>query len=244
MPNMLSRALAVALTLLVLGTSGALADGSPEAASGTRPVIVEPSTCTVEPRDDADTIIGATPVERVSPDSEAELPQGEPASQEQTDIVVAIEREFAACINDGDALRAAAMLTDEAATQLLDDTNADQNQPAGVATPDPLMPDPLLNEVALTLLAVRDVRVLDDGRLGAVVVWVLERSSDMAETGPDLETNFHIYQEVDGEWLLAEELSGLIRQMRIVPAGGGGWELDPDVLGTPYVYEPEGTPAA
>lgn len=235
-----SRTFAIALALLVLGASGALAaDGSPEATLGTGPVIVEPSTCSVEPRDDADTLASATPVERVQLESEADLPQGEPANQDQVDIVVDIEREFAACLNDEDALRVAALLTDEAAGQFLADLNIDQNQPSSVTTP-----DPALNEVRLTLLAVRDVRVLDDGRLGAVVVWVLERSSDMPETGPDLETNFHLYEEVDGEWLLAEELSGFIREQRVVPADGGGWELDPDVLGTPYTYEPEGTPGA
>lgn len=240
MRNMLSRTVAIALTLLVFGASDALAaDGTPGAISGSAPVIVGPSTCSVEPRADADALVSATPTERVQLESEADLPQGETASQEMTDIVVAIERKLAACINDEDALRAAALLTDAAAADLLEDIRSNQNQPAGAATP-----DPLLNEVRLTLLAVRDVRVLDDGRLGAVVVWVLERSSDMAEMGPDLETNFHIYEEVDGEWLLAEELSGFIREMRVVPAAGGGWELDPDVLGTPYVYEPEGTPAA
>lgn len=240
MQNIISRTFAIATSLLLLvGVSAASAqEASPAATSATDPVIVEPSTCAVEPRDDADSLVSATPTERVFPDSEADLPQGEPASQELTDIVVAIEREFAACLNDEDALRAAAMLTDEAAAQLLEDINADQNQPAGVATP-----DPVLNEVDVTLVAIRDVRVLDDGRLGAVVVWVLERSSDMTDMGPDLETNFHIYEEVDGQWLLAEELSGFIREMRVVPADGGGWQLDENVLGTPYVYEAEATPA-
>jgi hypothetical protein len=241
MQNFVSRTLAIATLMLVLvGASAASAqEASPAATPAGAPVIVEPSTCSVAPREDADSLVSATPTERVFPDSEADLPQGEPASQEMTDTVVAIEQELAACINDDDTVRLAALLTDEAAGQFLADLNAGQNQPAGVTTP-----DPVLNDVRLTLLAVRDVRVLDDGRLGAVVVWVLERSSDMATMGPELETNFHIYEEVDGQLLLAEELSGFTRETRILPAEGGGWQLDPDVLGTPYVYEPEGTPAA
>ena len=238
MGTVVGRALVVVGALLAISGVGVSADGSPVAETGRDVAVVEPSACLVEPRSDLDSLSNPTPAAPVFPESEADLPQGEPASQEVTDIVVAIEREFAACLNDADVPRASALLTDDAAARLLADVNADQNQPAGVATP-----DPALNDVRLTLLAVRDVRVLDDGRLGAVVVWVLERSGDMAESGPDLETNFHIYEEVDGQWLLSEELSGFIREMRIEPVDGG-WLLDEDVLGTPYVYETEGTPAA
>lgn len=232
-----SRTFAIATLLILLATAGVASaqEASPAATPAGAPVIVGPSTCSVEPRADADALVSATPTERVQLESEADLPQGEPASQEMTDIVVAIERKLAACINDGDVLRTAALLTDEAAAQFLMDfdfANLDAT------------PDSSSNGALITLVAASDIRVLEDGRLGAVVIWAIEGPGAVASEPPDLEANFHIYEEVDGEWLLAEELSGFIREMRVVPAAGGGWELDPDVLGTPYVYEAEGTPAA
>ena len=235
MRNALRHVVLAVFAMLAIGITGTSAqDASPAPGVGAGVVVVEPSECLVEPRPEVETVTEATPAPRESVESEADLPQGEPASQDLTDIVVAIEREAAACINDGDAARLAALMTDAQAADFL----AQFEDAFGGATP-----DPALNDVALTLLSVRDVRVLADGRLGAVVVWVLERQEPDGEAPvqPELETNFHIYEEVDGRWLLADELSRFIRQTSIARVEGG-WLLDEDAFGTRYVYETEGTP--
>ena len=237
MKNALRHVLLVAFALLVAGIAGTSAqDASPAATPGTGVFVVEPSNCLVEPRPEGETLPDVTPVSRESVESEDDLPQGEPANQELADIIVAIEREAAACINDGDAARLAALMTDELAADFL----TQFEDASGGATP-----DPELDQVELTLLAVRDVRVLDDGRLGAVVVWVLERQEQAgaALVQPELETNFHIYEEVDGRWLLAEEIPIAYQTTQHIPVEGG-WLLDEDEFGTRYVYEMEGTPTA
>lgn len=61
------------------------------------------------------------------------------------------------------------------------------------------------------LIEVRGVRLLDDGRVGAIVAWGEVSGSRESETVDDYrltETNFHIFVEEDGRWLLDAEISG------------------------------------
>jgi hypothetical protein len=201
----------------VFGVLGSVAT-SPAAA--VRAEVVDPAECRVALRSPASiaALIGtpasggpdATPdpvLMRV--DRENELPQGRPADAETVTAIVEVERQLVACNNAGDLPRILALLTDDAARMLLGfpienvagvETVADQ-----VATPaSPLDPDEWI-----ALFPVRDVRVLTDGRVGAIVETAY---AGVLETVA--QTVFHFYERVDGRWRIAGEVSGFEPNLR------------------------------
>ena len=127
-------------------------DASP-AVAGERVTLAEPSACLVEPRGPVEDFWPATPDPFGSVESQADLPRGEPADQALVVIVVGVERELAAWVNDADIARVAALLTRASAAAFL-----------AIAASFERDPDP--NDIRLTPLSIRDVRVLADGHLG------------------------------------------------------------------------------
>jgi hypothetical protein len=198
----------------MLALAMVVAFAAPVAASAARKDALPPTPCTVQPRTEAEVaalVAAATPTAGVDegrdPDgwasSPADLPQGEAADPETVAAVTAVAREFAGCLNAANFPRWLALLTDRALPEVV--------EPDGVAalfeatgTPVPVeTPEP---EIAT--VRVSDVRVLPDGRVGAVVVWMVKQ---YAGEKPSPEANFHIFQRMDDHWLLDEEIGGYVR---------------------------------
>jgi hypothetical protein len=120
--------------------------------------------------------------------SEVDFPTGSPADPATADAVAVVVREFAACLNAGDLFRSMALVTDDflcqslarAGTVTLDEALA------AAATP----PVPLADDERVRIVAVRDARVLADGRVGVVFV----------QGG--LRTSLIVLKEVGGRWLV------------------------------------------
>ena len=157
---------------LALGTAGAAAqDATPVAL----PVTPDPAHCRVAPRsrDEVLALLAATPVAAASPAAglpasvatEDQLPAGEPADPTTVAAVVATAYELIACNNAGDFARVFAFYTDDLIRRVFggDPALAAQVGPALAATPAPMA------ATRTELLDVRGVRVLADGRVGAVV---------------------------------------------------------------------------
>jgi hypothetical protein len=189
-----------ALSLLLLTNPVAAQEATP----GPLPTIPAADECQVSPRT-IESVLTArtsgTPVPEVDVGSEEQLPKGAPADAATIAAVTAVEREFAACYNAAQWLRALALFTDNAIRTFADDFASDQELTEFLATPGTPDAD-ALGEIQIVLVAVRDVRVLPDGRVGAVVEW-----GRSVRSGVD-EVNFHIYTQKDGRWLLDEETSG------------------------------------
>lgn len=199
-------------------TSGAIpastpvtgAEGTPQAPNVLAEVI-DPSECTVEPRTVAEMEqLLATPAADANDygpfiEREDQLPQGSPADAETIDTVTAFEREFVACYNAGNVAGILALLGDDAARILLIDLLDRQENPSiADVLAAPLEPLPLEEQVLL--FPVRDVRVLEDGRIGAVVEWGAPNEAE----GSVAEANFHIYEQVDSQWLIVDELGSFV----------------------------------
>ena len=198
----------------MLALAMVVAFAAPVAASAARKDALPTTPCTVQSRTEAEVVAlvaAASPTpgddEGLAPDgwasSPADLPRGEPTDPETVAAITAAAREFAGCINAADFPRWLALMTDRALLKVV--------EPEGVAalfgasgTPFPVE----LSEPEIATVRVSDVRVLPDGRVGAVVVWKVRQ--DPGEK-PSPEANFHIFQRVGDHWLLDEEISGYVR---------------------------------
>lgn len=120
----------------------------------------------------ADCRIVARPVEELIELANDDAPPpppakgGAPADAATAGEIYATVHELIACLNAGDQLRAAALLTDDCLTRLLADAGWEPSQVLSILGP--LYPRPPERWIALTEVA--DVQLLPDGRAVATVV--------------------------------------------------------------------------
>ena len=172
MPS-IGRTAVVATALLALVVAPVAAQ---DATPASFPVTPDPSECRVppRPRDEVLALLAGTPVAAASPAAglpasvatEDQLPAGEPADAATVAAIVATARELIACNNAGDFARVFAFYTDDLIRRVFGGDPALAAQvPVVLATPAAALPVAARTE----LLAVREVRVLADGRVGAVI---------------------------------------------------------------------------
>lgn len=162
----------LSLTLLLLVTLLAPlpADAQQTDPSGT-PEAPAPSECTVEPRAlpllaaDASSTVSPAPStgSTATPPSQTE---GDPAEPAVAAGVTATVRESLACRNAGDFSRAYALVTDHFLLHLFGGAETIDPQVAAALEAEPVR---VRRGERLHLVAVSEVRVLADGRVGAVV---------------------------------------------------------------------------
>ena len=163
-----------ALILLATGvvwigrsTTDALQDGPTPTADVPRPAAcrVEPRPLPLFSRATPGAEPAATPVPLVTPTPFA-MPAGQPADEATVAAVTATIRESLACRNAGDYARAYALVTDRFLRALLGGPDTIPPEIAAALAESPRRA-PRAQRIALA--AVSDVRVLADGRVGAMV---------------------------------------------------------------------------
>ncbi|MCC7023413.1 MAG: hypothetical protein IT338_11325 [Thermomicrobiales bacterium] len=120
--------------------------------------------------------------------SAADLPAGTPADAETVAAITRVEEEYAACFNAGELRRAASLTTGEVQPVI---ASLAISFGGGTASATPVPPP---EDFRIPSVVVTGVRVLPDGRIGAVVTWGTEQ-------------NFHLYEQIDGRWRIADEIS-------------------------------------
>jgi len=129
-------------------------------------------------------------------------PVGEPVDAATEAAVAEVARQYVACANADDVLALAALVSD----RFLQRSFA--APPAGGAAAGVFVatPQPRPAVARTTLLAVRDVWRLPDGRVGALVD-LIDPTDKRARGGPS--TDYLTLVEEDGRWLIDEYRSGV-----------------------------------
>lgn len=171
-------------------------EATPQAGGLTFPLESDPALCTVEPRPTDELLdlwfpAGGTPT-AVLEEARAEvtIPLGQPADGAIILAVSATVHEIFSCFAAGDYGRAAALFTDDLARQLGPAPGQTREQVTAF-----LEVPPVLEEEASRVIAITNVMVLEDGRVGAFIV----------ERGVQGDTTAYVIFEYWGtHWLLDE----------------------------------------
>lgn len=157
----------------------------------------DPAACRVTPRtlDDLRGFLPSpadegTPSAIAAPPSPVP-PEGVPADPEIVEAITAVTYELYACLNANDFLRVFALYTDGYMTRSFVSEDIAPEAIDLFGTPIPAEPAD-----KRTSVAVRDVQVLDDGRIGALVV-----SRSPYADGADVPT-YYIFVEQEGRYLV------------------------------------------
>jgi hypothetical protein len=160
-----------------------------------------PAACQVAPRSPdelAAIVAAASPVpEFRSVDVAADLPRGEPADAETAAAITDAAREFAGCLNAADYPRLLALMSERSIGGVVEQWGGLAGLLAETGTPSA---DAGGTHV-IKRVVVSWVRVLPDGRVGAVVEW---KGKNVGEA------NFEIFVWDGGRWRLDEEISGFV----------------------------------
>lgn len=210
----------LALALLASGGLIATAQATPTGGGVSLPVTPNPAECMVA-KPDIDQVLTrvhetpvpgpplpATPVMSTqepvvaTPPPGFVVPQGTPADTATASGVTTAMRTILACINTGNALAVLPLTTDHFVRTLLEEepvTRPEEQAAMQAGTP-PAMPKVEWS----TLLAVWQVQVLPDGRIGALVA---RRVGDPPP--PELRVGYFIFVRTDGRYLLDEVVDHL-----------------------------------
>ncbi|MEA2513136.1 MAG: hypothetical protein QOF33_2137 [Thermomicrobiales bacterium] len=193
--------LMAALALLLAGPLTARAQDTTEL-----PVTPDPSECTVQAPTPAEFVAMANASPQAGTDdamaaatpSTFTLPEGAPADEETRQAVIQTLREVVACINAGDYLAFYAYASPRLLHEQLAGEGITEENIAAVGTP-----VVVAEGQRATLVDVREVIVLPDGRVGALVDTIFP------EEQPGVQTDFFAFVEQDGRWLIDEIVEDL-----------------------------------
>jgi hypothetical protein len=122
--------------------------------------------------------------------TEVTIPIGTPADEQVKAEVITVVRGVFSCFAAGDASRAFAFFTDQLASEFGPEPGTPREDAVAYMTG---TPQPESEEERSTLVAVTDVMLLSDGRVGAFVI---------EEFGGETLTSYAIFVQQDGHWLL------------------------------------------
>lgn len=173
----------------------------------------DPEECVFEPRTVAEVqaIYGtpapegageATSAVEATPAS-FEMPEGEPADVETIAEITTVVRGVAACYNAGDYLAGFGGVTEDFLRTQVGLALFDEDFVSAMNAE----PEPLPEEDQTVVLGVREVTVLEDGRVAALFDYI--GPSPQLEGIDGVETDLFIFEEVDGQWLLDESIQNV-----------------------------------
>ncbi len=169
------------------------------------PLPADPALCTVEPRASEELLAiwfpeAGTPEapvaetgEQAGQQTEVTIPVGAPADDETVAGVITTVHEVFSCFEAGDFRRALSLFTDQLVSQFGPDPG---QTPEEVAAFLEATPEPEGGEGGSEIVAITDVMLLEDGRVGAFVV---DRSPEGGLT-----TVYAIFVQGDERWLVDE----------------------------------------
>jgi hypothetical protein len=184
--------------LIMMGISGP-GTGAQDATPKAELVTPDPAECRVEPRsvENMTSFLATPAAAAASPASAAAtpdadpVPEGEPADATTVAGITATADELYACYNANAFLRVFALFTDEYMARSFVEEGITAEAVRLLATP--IDPEPAKNWMSV---AVQDVRIRPDGRIGALLV------SRSPLGGDGTTTSYYVFVERDGRYLI------------------------------------------
>lgn len=189
------RQLIVLVSALLVLATGELIGAAAQAATPSPGSEVPGSeACQVVPRSpDFILALAGTPAAGRATPAAAPTPDGEAADAETVEGITATMQEVVACFNAADLLRAFALFSDDYFRRLIPEGPVGEAFTAFLTS----APAPVTR---MDVQSVQDVRVLADGRVGALVVLVDPRAPKSEDEG----RRFVVFVMVDDRWLIDE----------------------------------------
>jgi hypothetical protein len=190
---LLAMAIMVALAApLLAGRTGAASNATPPVIS---PVVPDPAGCTVAPRSmqDLEALVAAAaePAESVLGPTAVTIPLGQPVDDANVAEITDVITTSLACFNAGDFRRVLSLATDDAVRGLAArGILTAESLPFLAAAPQVLPPDQ-----RIALVAVTDVTLLPDGRVGAFGVQI-----DPTSPPDGVDIDYVVLKRIDDTW--------------------------------------------
>jgi hypothetical protein len=167
--------------------------------------VVPPEECTTEPRPAsflADLIATPAAVEPMT--TATAIPEGTEPDEQTRQEITAVIRQLVACTNTGDLLRPLTLYGDDYLRRVLN-AQGQLTTEAAAELIAPLATPIAVSESSYTrLVEIRDMRVLADGRVAAVVISVPFGG------GTTLDTDLLIFARTDDGWIIDDAVSDFV----------------------------------
>jgi hypothetical protein len=188
--------------VIVLVVSTILVNGGPIRAQIQLPITPDPALCTMTPLTPGDMVAAASspvaPARIEATPARFVLPSGSAADQATADAVIQTLIETIACYNAGQDLAFFAFYTDAYLTSLLFDEGITLESAQPLATPHPTD-----ENIYGTLVSIREVILLPDGRVGVLADTIFP------EETLEIQVDFFFMVQDDGQW----KIDGIIMDL-------------------------------
>jgi hypothetical protein len=193
---------AVALLAVVLAQSALPARVAAQTPPGE---VVPPGECTTAPRPVtflADLI--ATPAAAVLMTTATAIPEGTEPDEQTRQEITAVIRQLIACTNTGDILRPLALYDDDYLRRVLNAQGQLTNEAALELVAPFATPIPIAEALYTRLVEIREMRLLGDGRVAALVISVPFGGGD------DLDTDLLFFARTADGWIIDDAVSDFV----------------------------------
>jgi hypothetical protein len=203
-PGPLRRIALVTLTIVAVIVAVSLFFGDDDdSSSGPTPVPL--ATCPLPPR--PVTFLGELVQTPITADSVATLdavPEGQPPDQQTTQAIEATIDQYIDCSNSGDVLRWLSLYSDGYLRRVFDPEDELSADTANQLIDSIATPEPIAAEAAITLIAVREMVKLPDGRVAVVLE---TDGGDPNPEGPDV--NLFVLADQGERWIIDDAVNDI-----------------------------------
>jgi hypothetical protein len=132
------------------------------------------------------------------------VPEGTPVDEATATEIDAAVRMIVACSNSGEVLRALAVFSDDYLRRSTDPTGELDPATANELVESFATPVTMTPEMLITLVGIREMVALPDGRVAAVV-----ESYEGQERPEDTSVDLFIFEKLDGRWIVIDAVNDI-----------------------------------
>lgn len=204
-PGPLRRIALVTLTIVAVIVAVSLFFGDDDDDAPTGPTPVPLATCPLPPR--PVTFLGELVQTPITADSVATLdavPEGQPPDQQTARAIELTIDQYIDCTNSGDVLRWLSLYSDGYLRRVFDPEDELSADTANQLIDSIATPESIAAEAAITLIAIREMVQLPDGRVAVVL------ETDGGDPNPEgTDVNLFVLADQGGRWIIDDAVDDI-----------------------------------